>query len=161
MIRLHEPDEVYRSANDLRSIVRASLGHWQAVIERQQLVLSLDLNSAMPVLCQAENTLPLVNTLLEMAIRRSPTHGEVSIVGFRGNAAVELEIADSGACLDDMSRTNAFSAMPRNKKSGGELERLDYQARSFGGRLWCLACPQGGIAWTLYLPSRAIAKRAA
>lgn len=161
MIRLFEPDEIFRSANDLRTIVRSSLSHWQSAIEQQHLDVSIELNSALPVACQAENTLPLINAILDLAIHRSPNFGELSIIGFRSHSRVELEIADSGPATGNASVSIAFSTSARHRKSGSEVERLDYQARSFGGRLSTLACPQGGIAWTLYLPSRAISKRAA
>ena len=161
MFRVFHGDEMSHTANDLRVIVRQCLKHWQPQIVQKQCQVSVDLSASMPVLCQAEDTLALLNGLFGLAIGRLSAGGELSVVSCRGAGVVELEIADNGSELECESPADRLVFPPRGLVHDRQLTVLQTLALSFGGRIWCLPCPQGGMAWTLRLPGRVANKRAA
>jgi hypothetical protein len=119
------------------------------------------LNSSMPVLCQAEDTHSLLQGMFDLTVSRLAEGDELSIIGCRGSNSVELEIADSGAPLNCELRYDRLTFPPRSVVNDRRLIVLQTLALSFGGRIWATPCPQGGMAWTLRLPARVTAKRAA
>jgi hypothetical protein len=164
MLRVYYDDdseEISHTANDLRIVIRKCIKNWQATLTQKQCQLSIDLNTSMPVLCQAEDTHSLINGLLELAISRLSEQGELSIVSCRGAGVVELEVADSGATVPCEARFDRLTFPPRNLAHDRQLVLLQTLALSFGGRIWAAPCPQGGMAWTLRLPGRVATKRAA
>ncbi|MFO1065102.1 MAG: hypothetical protein U0892_14650 [Pirellulales bacterium] len=161
MLRIFQPDEIGPTANDLRPTIRQCLKQWQSKITEQQARLTLDLSVPLPVLCQAEDTHPLIHGLLELAVKRLVPDGELSVIGCRTAGAVELEIADTGPQLPCESKQIRWLFPPRVLADSRQLAGLQPQAIAFGGRVWATPCPQGGMAWTLRLPSRATIKRAA
>jgi len=113
MLRIYHGDEIAYVANDLRIILRQCWKHWQPVLAAKGCRWTMDLNSSMPVLCQAEDTRPLLQGLFELTVGRLEEGGELSIVGCRGANAVELEFADSGMVLPCESRPDRILFPPR------------------------------------------------
>lgn len=161
MLRIYTGDEISRTANDLRTIVRQCIKQWQPTLTAKRCQLSIDLHASLPVLCQSEDTYSLIHGIFEMTIERLPDQGELSIVGCRGAGAIELEIADSGNQLDCETRYDRLTFPTRAVVNDRRLAILQNLAMTFGGRMWATPCPQGGMAWTLRLPGRVTAKRAA
>lgn len=161
MLRIYHGDEIAYVANDLRIILRQCLKSWQTVLADKGCRCSLDLSASMPVLCQAEDTRPLIQGLFELTVGRLGTGGELSIVGCRGANAVEVEFADTGSVLQSESPADRVLFPPRAIVRDRHLTILQTLALSFGGRIWATPCPQGGMAWTLRLPARAALKRMA
>lgn len=161
MLRIFQPDEIAPTANDLRPIIRQCLKKWHVDIARQPATLTVDLAVPLPVLCQAEDTEPLIDEMLRIVISRLVPDGELSVIGCRAAGIIELEIADSGPQLPCESQQNRWVFPPRVLADTRQLASIQPQAIAFGGRVWATPCPQGGMAWTLRLPSRATTKRAA
>ncbi len=161
MFRIYHGDEISHTANDLRSVIRQCIKQWQPKIAAKHGSLTVDLNAALPVLCQAEDTETLINSLFELTINRLPDGGELSVVGCRTAGVVELEIADSGSILACDVRYDRLTFPTRTVVNDRQLTILQTLALSFGGRIWAAPCPQGGMAWTLRLPARVSNKRAA
>ena len=160
MFRIFHGDEISHTANDLRTVIRQCLKHWQPIVAQKQCGMAIDLSSSMPVLCQAEDTHALLEGMFELAVSRLTSGDELSIIGCRGAGTVELEIADSASPSVEEARYDRLAFPPR-MLSERRLLVLQTLALSFGGRVWANRCPQGGVAWTLRLPSRVTAKRAA
>lgn len=160
MLRIFHGEEISHTANDLRSVVRQCIKHWQPIIAQKECCLAVDLSSSMPVLCQAEDTYSLLDGLFDLAVSRLASSDELSVIGCRGSGSVDLEIADSGAFSSNEIHYDRLAFPPRSL-CNRRLTVLQTLAISFGGRVWANTCPQGGVAWTLRLPSRVTTKRAA
>lgn len=161
MLRIFHGEEISHTANDLRPTIRQCIKRWQPALARKNCKLTMDLGTSMPVLCQAEDTQALIDGMLDLAISRLADCDELAIVGCRSTNAVDLEIADSGAPLNCEARYDRLSFPTRSVVNDRRLTLLQTLALSFGGRIWATPCPQGGMAWTLRLPSRVSAKRTA
>ncbi len=163
MLRIFQDDgdEFAHVANDLRTVIRSCMKTWQPELAKKNCKVSCDLSASMPVLCQAEDTLPLLQGMFELTVNRCAAGGELSIVGCRAANVVELEIADSGNALSCEPRYELRVFPPKSVVNDRQLIVLQNLAVNFGGRIWATPCPQGGMAWTLRLPGRVANKRAA
>lgn len=160
MLQIFQGEEISHTANDLRSVIRQCIQQWQPLIAQKECRLSVDLSNSMPVLCQAEDTHSLLDGMFDLAVSRLATGDELSVIGCRALGSVDLEIADSGAYSSNEYRYDRLAFPPRSL-CNRRLTVLQNCAVSFGGRVWATTCPQGGVAWTLRLPSRVTTKRAA
>jgi signal transduction histidine kinase len=92
------------------------------------------------------------------ALDAMPHGGELSVIGVIGPRGVELEIADSGPGIEPCARPRLFEPFFTTKRSGTGLglaivERI---ATAHGGHVSVQNCPQGGAAFTIYWPYRAL-----
>ena len=161
MLRIFHGEEISLTANDLRPTIRQCIKHWQPLLAEKNCRLTVDLNASMPVLCQAEDTATLIQGMFDLTVGRLAEGGELSVVGCRGSHAIEFEIADSGQQLKCDSRFDRKIFPPRAVVNNRRLTVLQALAETFQGRIWATPCPQGGMAWTLRLPSRVATRRAA
>jgi hypothetical protein len=161
MLRIYHGEEISHTANDLRLTIRQCIKHWQPILAQKHCQLTIDLSTSMPVLCQAEDTLTLIQGMFDLTVGRLADDGELSVVGCRGANMIELEIADSGTPLNCDTRYDRLTFPPRAVVNDRRLTVLQTLALAFGGRIWATPCPQGGMAWTLRLPARVATKRAA
>lgn len=161
MLRIFYGEEISHTANDLRPTIRQCIQQWQPTLARNDCKLSIDLNVSMPVLCQAEDTHTLIQGMFDLTIGRLARGGELLVVGCRGANSIEFEIADSGLQLNCDVRNDRKIFPPGAVVHDRQLTVLQTLAQSFQGRIWATPCPQGGMAWTLRLPSRVATRRAA
>jgi signal transduction histidine kinase len=99
----------------------------------------------------------LINLLLN-AVDAMARGGELVITAYRSAGALELEVADSGAGLPDETRRRAFEPF-FTTKSGGTglgLAIVERVMAAHGGSVTASNCPQGGAAFTLRIPQRAL-----
>ncbi|MCA9239283.1 MAG: hypothetical protein KDA37_03750 [Planctomycetales bacterium] len=84
--------------------------------------------------------------------------GELVITGYDGRAFFELEVADSGAGLSDEQKRRLFEPFytTKEKGTGLGLSVVFHVAESHGGKVTAMNCPEGGAAFTLKLPRRAM-----
>ncbi|MBI2823497.1 MAG: sensor histidine kinase [Planctomycetia bacterium] len=92
------------------------------------------------------------------ALDAMPAGGELIVTSFSGRHGVELEIADSGIGLSEEARARAFEPFFTTKSGGTGLglaivERI---AEVHGGDVTVANCPEGGAAFTLRFPHRAL-----
>ena len=99
----------------------------------------------------------LVNLVLN-AIDVMPQGGEVVITSYDGAAGFELEIADSGPGLSQDQLEHAFDPFFTTKSNGTGLglSIVHRIVEAHGGRITALNCPDGGAAFTIELPRRAM-----
>lgn len=84
--------------------------------------------------------------------------GELVITSFEGPQGFELEIADSGPGLTSDQLEHLFDPFYSTKATGTGLGLAIVQriAESHGGRVTAANCPEGGAAFTIEIPRRAM-----
>ena len=157
MVTLNTAAPVCRATSDLRIAVHQCIDRWRDQLAKRAIEFSIDLEVALPVICRQSLVRALVNKLMEVAVARTfdqpAWQSELSLIGYRGENYVELEVADSGVLIDCDGTWNGFRASRVDKIKDASSEELAQMARTVKGGLWVLPCPQGGMAWTLRLPS--------
>jgi signal transduction histidine kinase len=103
-----------------------------------------------------------VLNLVLNALDAMPHGGELVITAWCSAASVELEIADSGPGLGDEARERAFEPFFTTKSHGTGLGLAIVHriAEVHGGQAIAANCPEGGAAFTLRLPRRALERAA-
>jgi signal transduction histidine kinase len=99
-----------------------------------------------------------VANLVHNAGDAMPTGGELVITCHEGRYGLELEVADSGPGLDDEALTRAFEPYFTTKPNcaGLGLAVARRIAEAHGGEVLAANCPEGGAAFTLRIPRRAL-----
>jgi len=92
------------------------------------------------------------------ALDAMPDGGELVVTSYSGRQGVELEIADSGPGLSEDVRCRAFEPFFTTKSGGTGLGlAIVYRiAEVHGGDVVAANCPEGGAAFTLRFPRRAL-----
>lgn len=99
-----------------------------------------------------------VANLVRNAIDAMPNGGELVITAYQGPYALELEVADSGPGVDDVMLHRIFDPFysTRPLRAGLGLTVVRSVAEAHGGDVSVANCPEGGAAFTLRLPRRAM-----
>lgn len=84
--------------------------------------------------------------------------GELTVTACRSRYGVELELADDGPGLSEEARRRAFEPFFSTKSNGTGLGlAIVYRmADAHGGEVTATNCPEGGAAFTIRLPYRAL-----
>ena len=99
----------------------------------------------------------LVNLVLN-AIDVMPRGGDVIITSYDGPTGFELEVADSGPGLSQDQLGHVFDPFFTTKSNGTGLglSIVHRIVEAHGGRITALNCPDGGAAFTIELPRKAM-----
>jgi two-component system sensor histidine kinase HydH len=92
------------------------------------------------------------------ALEAMPHGGELVVTSYSGPRGVELEIADSGAGLSAEARRRGFEPFFTTKgaSAGLGLAVVQRVLALHGGDVVASNCPEGGAAFTLRFPQRAM-----
>jgi signal transduction histidine kinase len=84
--------------------------------------------------------------------------GELVITSYDGPRGFELEVADSGPGLSDEQKRKAFEPFYSTKQNGTGLglSIVYHVAEAHGGTVTAMNCPDGGAAFTIKIPRRAM-----
>lgn len=137
----------------LRDAIRFELETQQSTLAHKRLRIDIDLDPEIAMTPCSAAVCAAIETVLGVAIDRSPRGGELSIIGCCTSQGIELEVADDG----DETYFPRFRAF-QNEDCGQLISASSSRSQvSFVGAL----CPQGGMAWTILLNrTQAIAKAA-
>jgi signal transduction histidine kinase len=163
-----------RTVNDLLSFSADRPPQWQTFLVRdlvdevcesldpqlraQTIDLEIDVPSTMLVSADREMLRRAILNLVLNALDAMSRGGELVITAYRSAGAFELEVADSGAGLPEEVRRRAFEPF-YTTKSGGTglgLAIVERVAAAHGGTVTAMNCPEGGAAFTLCIPQRAL-----
>jgi signal transduction histidine kinase len=99
----------------------------------------------------------LLNLMLN-ALDAMPEGGSLVVTAVVGSRGVEVEVADSGPGLSEEVRRRAFEPFFTTKSNGTGLGlAIVYRvAEVHGGDVVAANCPEGGAAFTIRLPYRAL-----
>ena len=103
-----------------------------------------------------------ISNLTCNALDAMPVGGELVVTSFVGTQSVELEIADSGAGMSDEAKERVFEPLftTKGNRAGLGLAIVHSIAAAHGGDVIAANCCDGGAAFTLRLPHRALAAAA-
>jgi len=133
----------------------------QLAAQNIRLVTSVPLR--MSIFADREMLRRAVMNLLLNALDAMPEGGELVITAYGDDSWLELEVADSGPGLSDEARRRAFEPFFTTKSHGTGLGlAIVYRiAEVHGGEVSAVNCPDGGAAFTLRIPRRAMEMEAA
>ncbi len=111
----------------------------------------------MQVLADRDMLRRALTNLVSNAVDVMPRGGELVITAYEGSRGVEIEIADSGPGLPSTTQ-RVFEPFYTTKHHGTGLGLAIVQgvAQAHGGDVTVCNCPEGGAAFTIRLPRRAL-----
>jgi signal transduction histidine kinase len=96
-------------------------------------------------------------SLVQNSIDVMPRGGELVITSYDSSSGLELEVADSGPGLGESDLQQAFNSPASGKQNGGlGLAVVRQVAELHGGSVTAMNCPEGGAAFTIKIPRRAM-----
>jgi signal transduction histidine kinase len=154
-----EPAPELLSVHDLIYSVRSTLA---TQLTSQGITLVVDVPEEAHVCADREWLERAVHNLMLNALEAMPKGGELVITAVEGEELFELEIADSGPCLNGGTRGGRFEPFFQapNSRAGLRLAVVHDLLERAGGSATAMNCPEGGAAFTLRIPHRAAAAQA-
>jgi signal transduction histidine kinase len=140
---------------DLVSEICESLG---PQLDAQGVVTTLDIPAGLRVWADRDMLRRAILNLSLNALDAMPDGGDLVFTGFAGAQGFELEVADSGEGLSTEVQRRAFEPF-FSTKSGGTglgLAIVCRIAESHGGSVTAANCAEGGAAFTIRIPHRAL-----
>ena len=157
---------------DLRDVVRDAVAEFQSAAERRGIALEADLHErSLPVECDPERVLQVVENPIENAVRYSPEGGVIRVEarGFSSADAPEADparggfalvgVEDAGPGVPDADKSRIFERFHQSgtSRSGGGGVGLGLAickeiVRAHGGRIWVSDAPAGGSLFSFLLP---------
>lgn len=125
--------------------------------EAQGIEISIDVPPNTVVAADREMLRRAILNLVLNAVDVMPGGGDLVITSFDGPAGFELEIADSGPGLPE-EQARLFDPFFTTKSNGTGLGLAIVHriVESHGGQISAVNCPDGGAAFTIELPRRAM-----
>jgi signal transduction histidine kinase len=121
-------------------------------------VTTLDIPAGLRVWADRDMLRRAILNLSLNALDAMPDGGDLVFTGFAGAQGFELEVADSGEGLSTEVQRRAFEPF-FSTKSGGTglgLAIVCRIAESHGGSVTAANCAEGGAAFTIRIPHRAL-----
>lgn len=149
------PDWRTFSVRDLVDEVCQSL---QPQLEAQSIQVEADVAHSAQLSADREMIRRALLNLILNSLDAMPEQGEIVITSIEGPQGFELEIADSGPGLQQEQLEHLFDPFYSTKATGTGLGLSIVQRviESHGGRVTARNCPEGGAAFTLEIPRRAM-----
>jgi two-component system sensor histidine kinase HydH len=140
---------------DLVEEVCTSLGR---ELEAQCIDVDLDVPPNTVLSADREMLRRAVEHLVRNAIDAMPHGGELVITSYDSPTGFELEVADSGPGLNDEHLRRVFEPFFTTKPRGAGLglAEVHHVAEAHGGTVSVMNCPEGGAAFTIKIPRRAM-----
>lgn len=145
-------------AVDLGSLVEEVCSSLSPQLDAQGIRTTLDVPWRLMVMADRDLLRRAILNLALNALDAMPDGGELVITSYSDTHAVELEVADSGPGLTPEARQRAFEPFFTTKSTGTGLGLavVDRVAEVHGGSVTALNCPEGGAAFTIRIPRRAM-----
>ncbi len=146
----------------LATLIDDVLGSLAPQLEAQDIHTTLDIAPRLTTLGDYGMLRRAVLNLVLNALDAMPHGGELVVTACASPGCVELEIADSGPGLDEQTRRRVFEPFFSTKSHGTGLGLAIVHriAEVHGGAALAENCPEGGAAFTLRFPRRALERAA-
>lgn len=127
-------------------------------LEAQGIEIDVDIPPHTALTADREMIRRAVLNLVLNSMDAMPQGGELVITGYDGARQFELEVADSGPGLSEEQKRRLFEPFftTKEKGTGLGLSVVFHVAESHGGKVTAINCPEGGAAFTLKIPRRAM-----
>jgi hypothetical protein len=153
MVRLADWRHATPRRLTVRDAIRFELETQQPRLHAKGVVVDVDLADDVGATPCTDSMLTAIETVLGLAVDRSPKRGELQIIGCATGRGLEIEIADAGD-ESGYPRLNAF-----NYRDCCQL--ISAPPNRPGVSYYGAQCPQGGMAWTIVIkPQQALARAA-
>jgi len=137
----------------LRSMVEDVLGALASRLAAHAIRVELDVPASLAIFADEEQYRRAVHNLLLNAIAAMPYGGTLWATATACRGAVELEIADSGLPLAEAALHRAFDSDDQREAAEWSLAAVRRIAEMHGGGVTAVNCPDGGAAFTLWIPA--------
>jgi signal transduction histidine kinase len=162
------------TVNDLLSFTAHRQPHWQTFLvgdlvnevceslepqlEAQMILVDVDVPPNTLLTADREMFRRAILNLVLNAIDAMRGGGELVITSYDGPRGFELEVADSGPGLTEEQKRKAFEPFYSTKQNGTGLglSIVYHVAEAHGGTVTATNCPEGGAAFTIKIPRRAM-----
>ncbi len=126
--------------------------------EAQSIFVSIDVTKGLSLQADREMLRRAILNLVLNAVEAMQEGGELVFSAYDGPMGFELEIADSGAGLSEKQAQHVFDPFFTTKSDGTGLGLAIVHriAEAHGGRVTARNCPEGGAAFTIEIPRRAM-----
>jgi hypothetical protein len=132
---------------DVRQTVATIIECLNRPLEASSIRLEVDIEDGIDVPNSERSFVRAIDQLIRFAMLRCEHEGELLVSARVCQDRIDFEVADSGAPLDQWDRAEPMKAYPF------EVERARRLVALLGGKVTAVNCPQGGVAWTISLPS--------
>ena len=166
LLQLARADAGERPSEPLRifldDIAHQATAGWRAAAERRGVVLDFDVpDHEVPVVADPVLLRRLVDTLMDNAIRYSPTGGHIQVRAWAEDGAAVIDVADRGIGIPDDERVRLFERFFRGREarqmapegSGLGLPIARWIAERHGGSVQLTAREGGGTVARVTLPT--------
>jgi signal transduction histidine kinase len=143
---------------DLRQLVGDVCHALRPQLDAQHVATDLDVPLGLKLLADRDMVRRAVLNLVLNALDAMPDGGDLVFTGCATPRGIELEVADSGPGLSSEQLGRAFEPF-YTTKSGGTglgLSLVFRTAQLHGGEVIAANCPEGGAAFTLVFPRKAL-----
>lgn len=138
---------MFSEASSLQSALKQAMQRLSTPLHERSIHVAVDISTEdLRSVCPGA-TRHAIDALLEVAIERSPIHGEVYVTACTTSRGLEVEIADSG---DEVAFPIRRAFNPQDCRPLLQFPMINSGMHSSAGiNIFGSACPQGGVAWTI------------
>jgi two-component system sensor histidine kinase HydH len=147
-----------KSQFDAYELVREVCQSLAPQLDAQRIVTEVDVPLGLKLLADRDMVRRALLNLFLNALDAMPNGGELVITGVRTPEGIDIEIADSGPGVSDEVLKRAFEPFYTTKSDGTGLGlAIVYRTlQMHGGEVTVANCAEGGAAFTLKFPRRAL-----
>jgi len=151
------------STTNLRRAILQVLDEFDQKISVQGIQTSVDVPESVEADIDGAMFCSVLRTLCRDSIGSMETGGELSLIVYADPNGIELEIADSRSGCLSAEKEYWIQSDPgsESESSRGAIKGAHDFATTHGGSLKVQNCPEGGAAFTIFLPSSIAVRNAA
>lgn len=159
----YDPNVEHCGTFSLRELVEEVFLPLESRLKEHAIQTVIDVPREQTVTADRELLRRAVRNLVLNAVDAMPEGGSVVATSADGPDGVELEVADTGPALSDEEREEAFELVPSAQRggTGWGLAVVHRIAELHGGSVEAANCPEGGVAFTLWIPHATVLEAAA
>lgn len=149
-------------AFDLRSLLQDVCDALRPQFAAQGIRVEVDAPDDHPALADCDMLRRAVLNLVLNAVDAMPDGGYLVLTACNGPHGVEVEVADSGPGVASQDCERVFEPFYTTKSSGTGLGLaiVNRIAEAHGGKVWVRNCPEGGAAFTIFIPRPSLRRAA-
>jgi K+-sensing histidine kinase KdpD len=145
--RISHERRITESRLDVRKTVSTIIECLNRPMQASSIRLELDIEEGLDLPASERSFARAIDQLIRFAMHRCEHDGELLVSARVRQDRIDFEVADSGAPIANSGPVEKMQSYPN------EIERARRLVALLGGQVSAVNCPQGGVAWTITLPS--------